>query len=107
MNYLKVEPEFRNGYKDKERMKVIHSIPCSLCIFLDETQRTVTTAHHRHGYGAGKKTSDLLAISLCDDHHQKGPKAFHKLNRIPWEEEFGTDQIELLEITNELLKGIE
>jgi hypothetical protein len=103
-SYLKVDPIFRNGYKDKARQEAIHNIPCSLCILLNEKQTTRTTMHHRHGHGAGKKTSDMLAISLCDSHHQSGPKAFHKLNRESWEKEFNTTQEDLLEITNKLLE---
>lgn len=107
MNLLKPDPIYRNGYKDPKRMKAIHNIPCSLCILINEKQTTPTTAHHKHGYGAGRKTSDMLAISLCDSHHQNGSKAFHKLNRKKWEEEFNTTQEDLLEITNKLLEYYE
>jgi len=104
INYLKPDPKYRRGYKDKARAEVIHKIPCSLCYLKGWKQTTRTTMHHQHGYGAGGKTSDLLAISLCDNCHQKGDKAFHKLNRVKWEEEFNTTQEDLLRITNKLLE---
>ena len=48
-SYLKPDPTLRNGYKDKARMKVIHSIPCSLSYFLGETQTSPTEAFHQIG----------------------------------------------------------
>lgn len=104
---LKPPKEFRNGYKDPKRINDLHNIKCSLCYKLGRTQTTRTTAHHKHGEGLGLKTSDLLAISLCDEHHQNGDKAFHHLGRRAWEKEFNTTQEELLEITNELLENNE
>ena len=103
VNFLKPDPKFRRGYKDPKRMAAIQNIECSLCYHLGEKQTTRTMAHHRHGYGAGKKESDLLTMSLCEFHHQEGPDAFHKLSRVAWEKKFGVTQEELIEITNKLL----
>lgn len=107
MNNLKVDPKYRNGYKDKARMKAIHQIECSLCRLKNVKQASKTTAHHLHGGGMGKKASDLLCMSLCDNHHQKGPNAFHKIGRVAFEELFDCTQEDLIEITNKLLEYID
>jgi len=103
VNLLKPDPSLRRGFKDPKRMAAIQNIPCSLCYHKGWQQKTRTMAHHRHGYGAGKKESDLLALSLCEFHHQTGPDAFHKLNRVAWEEKFGVTQDFLIELTNKIL----
>lgn len=106
VNLLKPPPELRNGYKDKERMVKIHDLPCSLCLHLGIKQKTRTTAHHKHGEGMGKKVSDLLSMSLCDEHHQNGEFAFHKIGRVAWEDKFGIDQDFLIEVTNKMLEYV-
>lgn len=54
----------------------------------------------------GKKVSDLLSMSLCDEHHQNGEFAFHKIGRVAWEEKFGIDQDFLIEVTNKMLEYV-
>ena len=98
--------ELRNGYKDKKRMAKIHDLPCSLCLHLGIEQKTRTTAHHKHGEGMGKKVSDLLSMSLCDEHHQNGEFVFHEIGRVAWEEKFGIDQDFLIEVTNKMLEYV-
>ena len=104
-SFLKPEKNLRAGFKDPARMKAIHDLPCSLCYLKGWKQTTPTEAHHLHGGGMGKKASDLLTMSLCDDCHQKGEFAFHKIGRIAWEEKFDVDQNMLIEITNKMLKN--
>lgn len=104
MNLLKPDPKLRNGYKDPKRMAAIHNLPCSLCFLKGWKQTTRTTAHHLHGGGLGQKKSDLLSMSLCDNCHQKGEFAFHKIGRVAWEEKFNVTQEDLIEITNKMLE---
>ena len=102
---MKPDPIYRNGYKDKQRMEDMHNIPCSLCYLKGWTQATRTTVHHKTGMGLGKKASDVLSLSLCDSHHQKGPDAFHHIGKAAWEKKF-IDQDSLIELTNKLLTTI-
>lgn len=105
MNLLKLDLQFRRGFKDPKRMTAIHAIPCSACIrSKDWIQTTPTQAHHKHGMGAGKKVSDLLSMSLCFEHHQGGKKgiSFHDTPLMQWQERWGT-QDELIELTNKML----
>lgn len=104
VNLLKPDPKFRNGYKDPERMKAIHNLPCSLCWFIGGKQTSKTIAHHKIGNGLGKKASDLLSMALCENHHTKGQDAIHHIGRVAFEEKFGIDQEGLIEITNKLLE---
>lgn len=103
-SFLKPEPHLRNGYKDPKRLAAIHELPCSLCYLKGRKQTSRTAAHHLHGNGMGKKASDLLTMSLCDNCHQNGEFAFHKIGRVAWEEKFNTSQEDLIEITNKLLE---
>lgn len=104
--FQKAEEHLRNGFKDKQRMSDIHMIPCSLCFLKGWTQKTRTTAHHKVGMGLGKKASDLLSMSLCDDHHQKGQEAIHHIGRVKWEETFDVSQDDLITLTDKLLENI-
>ncbi len=104
-SYLKPPKELRAGFKDPARMKAIHDLPCSLCYLKDWKQTTLTEAHHLHGRGMGKKVSDRLTMSLCDNCHQKGEFAFHKIGRIAWEEKFDTCQEDLIQLTNKMLES--
>ena len=104
MNNLKPDPTLRNGYKDQKHLEKVANLPCTLCFFLKQNQKTRTTVHHYHGGGLGKKASDLRVMALCDEHHQNGIFAFHKIGRIAFEEKFGIDQEGLIELTNRMLK---
>tara|TARA_R110000868_G_scaffold149611_2_gene372102 strand:+ start:392 stop:724 length:333 start_codon:yes stop_codon:yes gene_type:complete len=106
INLQKKPAEFRNGYKNKQRLSDLHLIPCSLCYKLGKQQTSRTTAHHQIGLGLGLKASDELCMSLCDNHHQKGQDAIHHIGRTRFEEKF-CSQEELIKITNELLTNIE
>jgi len=107
MNLLKPDPKFRNGYKDKKRLRKIQDLPCSLCFFLGQQQTSKTIAHHKIGGGLGKKVSDLFTMALCDSHHTKGQDAIHHIGKVAFEEKFGIDQEGLIEITNKMLEHVE
>jgi hypothetical protein len=106
MNNLKQDPKYRNGYKDKARLAAIHNLPCSLSYLKGWKQTTITEAHHLHGGGMGKKSSDLLTMSLAREHHTSGKNAFHKIGRVAFEELHNCTQEDLIEITNKLLEYI-
>ena len=101
-SFLKPPIELRAGYKDPERMAALHELPCVVCEQRGERQVTKTEAHHLHGFGLGKKVSDLLSFPLCQNHH--GPKiqgtSLHSTGLPAWESKFGS-QKKLLRITNE------
>jgi len=99
----KAPVELRNGYKDKEHLAKVGSLPCIACQKLGIKQKFRTEVHHFIGMGIGKRASDLLTIPLCSIHHRKGNRgeAIHEGLKI-WEEKFGT-QRELLEEVKNLL----
>ena len=104
MSYLKPPIFLRNGYKDPKRMAAIHNLPCSLCFLKGWKQTSKTISHHKIGLGLGKKASDLLTMSLCDNCHTKGQNAIHHIGRVAWEEKFNVTEDDLIEITNKMLE---
>mgnify|MGYP003646861786 CR=1 FL=1 len=105
-NWLKPPIELRNGYKDKARLAAIHKQPCSLCFVKNLGYTTLDiTAHHKHGGGMGKKSSDLLTMSLCVSHHLFGKGAFHEIGRRAWEKKWKVKQYFLIHITNRFING--
>jgi hypothetical protein len=106
INLLKPDPEYRNGYKDPQRMQDIHDLPCSLCLYLKEPQKSPTQAHHRIGLGLGKKASDRFSMALCSDHHQHGPYAIHHIGTKAFEEKFNISQDDLILLTDRMLDHI-
>ena len=106
INLTKKPENERNGYKGKKRLANIHDLPCALCIYLNQTQTSRTTAHHKVGMGIGKKASDKLTMSLCDNHHQKGQDAIHHIGRVAFERKFNVSQDDLILITDRMLEKL-
>jgi hypothetical protein len=98
---LKPPVEFRNGYKNKKRLSILHDFPCVNCTAKGARQTTRTIAHHKIGMGLGKKASDLLTAAICDECHT-GTKGIHNIPLWRWEDE-NHPQDELIEMTNKLL----
>ncbi len=104
INLSKLNLEFRNGYKDKERLAKMHDLHCVNCKAQGRKQTTRTIVHHKIGMGLGKKASDLLTMAICNDCHT-GEKGIHNMPLWQWEEKNFT-QDELIEMTNDLLHGL-
>jgi len=102
-SFLKPELEFRNGFKDPERLAKISAMKCIACNKADLKQLFRTEVHHLIGYGIGKKASDLFTIPLCSFHHRLGSKgeAIHSGIKS-FEAIFGTQEELLNEINCEL-----
>ena len=56
--------------------------------------------------GIGKKASDTLTMSLCDNHHQKGQDAIHHIGRMAFEKKFNVSQDDLIKLTDRILKKV-
>lgn len=104
---MKAAIEMRNGYKDPERLRLLHQFPCQVCEKFNLVQKTVSEAHHLIGCGLGKKASDLLTIVLCKFHHTSGGNgnAIHETPLKKWEAKFTSQEI-LLEEVNKFLENI-
>lgn len=104
INLQKPSKELQNGYKDKKRLAAIHELDCSVCYLLGIRQTSNTIAHHRIGMGLSKKASDLLTISLCENHHT-GKEGIHTIPLKKWEEKYFSQEV-LIEFTNKMLEDL-
>jgi hypothetical protein len=84
----KAEP--RPDYLDRVR-----ELPCCICEAFGEWQQSPTTAHHViHGRHSQRKTPDIMAIPLCDGHHQAerdGSKVALHHEPDEWKRRYGVD----------------
>jgi hypothetical protein len=96
--------ELRPGFKDPKRLAALRKMPCQICKGFKLRQTTLTEAHHIIGGGLGKKVSDRLSFSLCQNHHTKGGDghAIHGTVLSEWEDKFKS-QKELVQEADELL----
>lgn len=81
--------------KDPKHLEYIRSLPCCVCQAFYEVQLSPTAAHHTiHDRFSTGKTSDSLAIPLCEGHHQglwdKSKLAIHEHPK-KWREKYGED----------------
>lgn len=86
------------------RVANLGCIVCSECLSINDSPAEI---HHLTGIaGLGKKASNREIIPLCAPHHRIGGNgvAFHATVKRVWEDMF-KPQIELLELTKELLNG--
>lgn len=75
-NYTPSKPSRDPGY-----LHFIRTLPCACC----DSRRGIEAAH-QGPHGMGQKASDLSAIPLCQLHHRRGPKAYHKLGPVAFAE---------------------
>lgn len=80
---------------------------CVLCrVHLGIADTPAEIHHPRTGAGAGRKASHFDAIGLCPTHHRLGNEALHTMGRKAWERHYGITEIELLQVTKNLLGGV-
>lgn len=77
--------------EEKEHIKQVVSMGCIIC------GRPACYHHIKLGCGKSQKSSNMLGIPLCPEHHQNGGygTAFHA-GRVAFEKRYGTE-LELLE----------
>jgi hypothetical protein len=81
---------------DPEYLSILHDLPCCICEYYGEEQRSPTQAHHWiMGRGGSRKTPDDEAIPLCEGHHQgqfdTSKTAIHMEPEL-WRSQYGTDK---------------
>lgn len=85
----------RNSGDNPEYLKRVRQLPCVICQEFGMRQESPTTAHHViMGRGGSRRTPDIMAIGLCDGHHQgtfdTSKIAIHR-NPKAWREAYGED----------------
>jgi len=71
--------------RDAEYPKWLREMPCAVCAFIGEVQKTRTEAHHTTSRGAGG--GDDTAAPTCKAHHQQ----YHVLGRKSFKQKYGVD----------------
>lgn len=80
---------------DLDYLARVRGLPCCICEAFGFVQTSKTTAHHViHDRFSERKTPDLMAIPLCDGHHQgtfdHSKLALHRHPQL-WRDMFGAD----------------
>lgn len=71
--------------KDPDHVRAVAGLPCCVCAFLVEKQRTKTEAHHTRSRGAFG--GDDTVAPLCVRHH----KLYHLIGRKSFKQRIGLD----------------
>ena len=79
---------------------------CVLCRHIGYYGTPAEIHHPRTGVGAGRKASHFDAIALCPEHHRLGSESLHVMGRKAFERHHGITEMELLQITKNLLGGM-
>lgn len=72
-------------------MDWIHDQPC--LVASRECSRQIH-AHHIRNNGMARKCPDTETVPLCDNHHEFGPKAIHRIGKKSFQSHFGIDLVE-------------
>jgi len=87
---------------EKRHMQKVAEMGCIVCSHIYGHQDTPAQVHHaraRHGWG---RTSHLMTIPLCVEHHT-GKTGVHSMGRDEFEQMHGYSEFRLLEIVQEKL----
>ena len=94
----------RTHTKDEdEHLTKVAALGCILCHRLGNPGTPAEVHHIRTGIGAGRRASHFQTIGLCPLHHRTGQDAIHVLGRKAFESKFGVTELELLELTNQVI----
>ena len=77
-------PSLPCSLQNRLYLKFVRSMVCCAC-----GRQWNIEAAHTGARGLGTKASDLDTIPLCRLHHQYGPKSYHVLGRIRFEQVHG------------------
>ena len=89
---------------EKERYEKLSDIGCIACRVLGYGYTPTEIHHIRFGQGVGKRARFHQSIPLCPHHHRLGGYgvAYHA-GKSAFERTVGKTEVELLELTNQLL----
>lgn len=88
--------------QEREHMGTQADAGCILCRYLGLGATPAEIHHLRHGVGAGQRNSNLMTIPLCPEHH-RGSTGYHGLGRRAFERVYGVTEMELLEMSQEMV----
>jgi hypothetical protein len=107
---MNVQPNLKEEVEQEnpEYLKQVRNLPCCVCAGYGEVQMSPTTAHHPiHGRYSGAKRPDIMAIPLCDGHHQgtfdRSKTAIHR-GKETWAKLYGPDT-DYIATTQDALEG--
>ena len=93
--------------KEREHYDKLSSIGCIVCHLLYDVHTPAEVHHIRHEAGAGRKSAYDKAIPLCPQHHRLGGYGVsYHAGRRAFEQAVGYTEVELLEITKELMRKL-
>lgn len=84
---------------DKKHMARVAALGCICCSHVYGHNDTLAEVHHvraRHGFG---RTSHLMTIPLCPEHH-RGKTGVHNHGRNEWEALHGFSEMDLLAVVH-------
>lgn len=88
--------------EEKAHMGRVADLGCILCRKLGYGETPAEVHHIRTGTGAGRRASHFDTIGLCPEHH-RGNTGLHGLGRKRFEQIYSITELELLDLTNQLL----
>lgn len=90
---------------ERIRFGLLTEMGCVLCRHLG-TPGTIPEIHHlRSGQGLGQRAKHERTIPLCPAHHRQNGVGFHGMGRRAFEAEYGVTEMDLLEMTNNIIGG--
>lgn len=81
----------------------VADLGCILCRYNGIHGSPAEVHHLRTGTGAGNRASHFDTIGLCALHHRLSNEALHVMGRKAFERHHGVSEVELLQITRNLL----
>ena len=93
--------------KEREHYDKLTSIGCIVCRLIHDVYTPAEVHHIRHEAGVGRKSAFDKAIPLCPQHHRLGGHGVsYHAGRRAFEQAVGYTEVELLEITNQILGAL-
>jgi len=87
---------------EKRHLSAVAELGCAVCRRMGYEGTPAEIHHKRAGTGAGRRSSNMLTIRLCPEHH-RGTTGLHGLGTKGFTKHWGFDEDDLLRDTLSLL----
>ena len=87
---------------EKKHLNAVAELGCAVCRRMGYEGTPAEIHHKRAGTGAGRRSSNMLTIPLCPEHH-RGTTGLHGLGTKGFTKHWGFDEDDLLRDTLSLL----